>query len=191
MDYEWTEGQAVIHTGGSLHGARTVATVARVTPSGLPEVRGVLYRKDGSSRGRSSAWSRASIAPATPEDIAKVRAEEELRSLRSDALALMDKARVGGGRHITREQWRGVIAALEGGRMTHHNLNARATVILTAEGARVVNRHNALTGGMAPSRSKGDTYTGQLWSLMRTFGPHLYNGGPVPFLDNSLTLEDS
>jgi hypothetical protein len=110
MDYEWEVGQEVVVWVGRYRDNQ-LGEVSRVTPSGLAEVGGVLYRKDG--RGRGSLWSHAHIKPATPEDGEAVRAAMALRSARAEALALIEKARVGGGRHVKMEQWLGVIAALK------------------------------------------------------------------------------
>lgn len=113
-EIEWTAGQTVIKRGwGTLRGRRSIHKVERVTPSGLPCVDGRLYRKNGNERG-GTGWSGYSIEPATPERIAEVRADNELRRLRTRGLELVDIARRGAGEAVTADQWRAVIAALEG-----------------------------------------------------------------------------
>jgi hypothetical protein len=110
MDYEWEVGQEVVVS--NRHRSE-LATVDRVTPTGLVSVRGKLFHKNGRERGGSDPWSTTQIEPATPELVEVIRAETALRSARAEALALIEKARVGGGRHVKMEQWLGVIAALK------------------------------------------------------------------------------
>jgi len=109
MDYEWEVGQEVVVS--NRHRSE-LATVDRVTPTGLVSVRGRLYRRNGVQRG-PYRWDTSRIRPATPELVEAIRAAMALRSARAEALALIEKARVGGGRHVKMEQWLGVIAALK------------------------------------------------------------------------------
>lgn len=78
MDREWKVGERVarLNGRGDLLGT---ALVERVTPSGLPVVGGVTYRKDGDARGRHR-WSSSWIKLMTPEYEAELAAE-----LREDA----------------------------------------------------------------------------------------------------------
>lgn len=64
------------------------------------------------------------------------------------------------------------------------NLNARVQVTLTERGAVI------LTGQKNRVRryeyKAGDTFHTELWEVMNIFGNFLYNGGPIPFVDNKI-----
>lgn len=81
------------------------------------------------------------------------------------------------------------------------NVNYGASVILTEDGANVMNKYIEeeayfLTGEQKVhvfGRShfeKGDTFNGMLWDVMHIFGKSLYHGCEALFLGNKITLDD-
>lgn len=76
------------------------------------------------------------------------------------------------------------------------NLNYQVTVILTEDGAHVVNhRYDKLNGmfpgAMTPSKiyAAGDQYEAQFWSLMQDFGEHIGVLKPTLFENNTVFFE--
>lgn len=66
-------------------------------------------------------------------------------------------------------------------------------VTLTEAGARIFNAQyhgTAIPWKYRPAHKYGgDTLEVELWSLMKTFGPHIYMGMPeVPFLKNKIEV---
>jgi hypothetical protein len=82
------------------------------------------------------------------------------------------------------------------------NVNYGASVILTEDGANVINKcieeeayfltdeQRAHLFGKSHFE-KGDTFNGMLWDLMRIFGKSFYHGCGALFLGNKITLDDS
>jgi len=80
---------------------------------------------------------------------------------------------------------------------TIHNLNDRATVTLTAEGAAAANAHYDKVFANLPARAQsvkphyheGATLSTELWHLMQVFGKSLLVGGPNLFKDNRVAIK--
>lgn len=71
------------------------------------------------------------------------------------------------------------------------NLNDKCKVILTAEGARILN--NRPTYGIERTKiyKAGDEYNTQVWVLMDYFGKYLGMTRPIPFDLNNIEIEVS
>lgn len=111
-DYDWKAGDTVVLAHFGSGSRRQIATVERVTPTGLPCVRGELFRKNGRQRGGGGGYSGRYIQPADPAKVAEVEAENRMRALRARALRAIDEARVGAGGHLTEAQCVAIIEAL-------------------------------------------------------------------------------
>ena len=95
-----------------------------------------------------------------------------------------------------------VIAWMENQMKTHMkkiNINSPVKVILTEEGARVINADREYWATKYPTveafkvakvYEKGDEYKTQLWLLMNIFGPSMINGNECPFVDCEIFIED-
>lgn len=79
------------------------------------------------------------------------------------------------------------------------NVNRMVRVILTEEGARIINADRKYWATKYPTvgafkvdkvYEKGDEYKTQLWSLMNTFGQGMFAGNICPFEDCDIFIED-
>ena len=74
-----------------------------------------------------------------------------------------------------------------------HNMNNTAEVVLTKRGAQILNdsderfifvhTHNG-------PYSEGETFSSELWNIMRIFGNYLYNGCDIPFVSNNILIKE-
>ena len=81
------------------------------------------------------------------------------------------------------------------------NVNYGASVILTENGANVMNKYIEEAYFLTDEQKvhvfgrahfeKGDSFNGMLWDLMHIFGKSLYHGCEALFLGNKITLDDS
>lgn len=71
------------------------------------------------------------------------------------------------------------------------NINAKATVRLTPFGLKVWTDKWAEIGYEPIRLRGGNILETELWDLMRTFGPHLFNGArEMPFVRNEIVIEN-
>lgn len=73
------------------------------------------------------------------------------------------------------------------------NTNERVWVRLTEHGKDILRTREA--GLRLPFRYRyalrgwrEDVWSGELWTLMALWGPHMYNGCAIPFVDNDLNF---
>lgn len=79
-----------------------------------------------------------------------------------------------------------------------YNLNDRATITLTEEGAEVINAHYDRVFAKLPAATQkrksapytaGATFATELWHLMQIFGRHCIAGSPNLFENNAVTIK--
>lgn len=79
------------------------------------------------------------------------------------------------------------------------DVNRTVRVILSEEGARIIDEENRLWAEKCPTieafkvtkiYKKGDEYETQLWALMNMFGPSMFAGNICPFEDCEIFIKD-
>jgi hypothetical protein len=71
--------------------------------------------------------------------------------------------------------------------ISKHNINDQATVELTDEGLEYMIK--ATNVNFYHQKIKGKIYTSELWDIMATFGPYIYQGGPQLLKDNIILIK--
>ena len=72
------------------------------------------------------------------------------------------------------------------------NINVTVWVKLTDEGKKLLREHyesHRINASKVPKLYRKGKVSFQLWDLMHIFGPNLYNGCTVPFVNNEISID--